>query len=94
MKSGLDEVILAEIACNANADIEDVRRAYHSIVGNLRENAKIHDYIPLLAMNRVREHFRTTPKLALTHQGDEMCIDIGREKATQNLELLVAKYAQ
>lgn len=58
MNSGLDEVFLAEIACHANTDVDHVRRTYQSISEALRKKAKIHDFIPLLAMNLVRAHFR------------------------------------
>lgn len=58
MNSGLDEATLAEIAYHANTDIADVRRTYQSISEELHKKAKIHDFIPLLAMNLVRDHFR------------------------------------
>ncbi len=58
MNCGLDEAVLAEIACHANTDLDRVRRTYQSISEELHKKAKIHDFIPLLAMNLVRAHFR------------------------------------
>jgi len=58
MNSGLDDVTLEEIACHAHTDIAHVRRTYQSISEELHKKAKIHDFIPLLAMNKVRAHFR------------------------------------
>lgn len=94
MNSGLDEVILTEIASSSNADVEDVRNLYQSIVGDLHGKARIHDFIPLLAMNRVREHFRLMPKQALKNQNDEIRIDIGCEKTGHHLGLIMTNYAQ
>ena len=94
MKSGLDEAILQEIACNSHADIADVRHAYQSIIDDLRKKARIHDFIPLLAMNRVREHFHVSPEQASNHQVDEIYIDIGHEKSANHPEYFGERYAQ
>ncbi|MDE2421979.1 MAG: DUF3562 domain-containing protein [Gammaproteobacteria bacterium] len=67
MNCGLDEATLAEIACHANTDLDHVRCTYQSISEELHKKAKIHDFIPLLAMNLVRAHFRQAePKPSLS----------------------------
>lgn len=94
MKSGLDESILADIASNSNANIEDVRHAYQSIIDDLHAKSKIHDFIPLLAMNRVRDHFRSNPNQQFNRQVAEICIDIGQEKPVNHHEYFGGRYAQ
>lgn len=58
MNSDFDELLLIEIASQSHISVENVRRTYQSILSDLRAKAKIHDFIPLLAMNCVRQHFR------------------------------------
>lgn len=94
MKSGLDESILADIACHSNVNIEDVRHAYQSIIDDLHKKSRIHDFIPLLAMNRVREYFRPTSEQKLNHPVANICIDIGHEKSLNPLEYFSGRYAQ
>ncbi len=58
MNSGIDETTLREIASQSHTSVDNVRSTYQSILSDLRAKAKIHDFIPLLAMNSVRQHFR------------------------------------
>ena len=55
--SNLDEVTLTEIASHAHVRVDDVRRTYQVILAELHDQAKIHDFIPLLAMKGVRQYF-------------------------------------
>ena len=55
--SGLDNVFLTEIANHAHVSIGEVRDTYEMVMQGLHENAKIHDFIPVLAMNTVRQYF-------------------------------------
>lgn len=58
MNSDFDEALLIEIASQSHTSVENVRRTYQSILCDLRRKARIHDFVPLLAMNCVRKHFR------------------------------------
>ncbi|AXI03297.1 DUF3562 domain-containing protein [Aquirhabdus parva] len=55
--SGLDDVFLTEIANHNHVSIDEVRDTYEMVMQGLHENAKIHDFIPVLAMNTVRQYF-------------------------------------
>ncbi len=93
MKSGIDDVTLAEIAFNSNARIEDVYSMYQQIMNDLHKKARIHDFIPLLAMNRLRAHLQSPTQSASTSSTDWLCIDINAQKNNEQHEYLVETVA-
>jgi len=58
MNSGLDETTLNDIAEQSHVSVDVVQRHYQTVLSDLHHQARIHDFIPLLAMKRVRQHFR------------------------------------
>jgi hypothetical protein len=58
MNKGLDEAILSEIARQSQVSFAVVQGHYHTLLSDLRSRARIHDFIPLLAMKLVRQQFR------------------------------------
>jgi len=68
MRSGLDDVILSEIAVQSEVSLEEVQQHYQSLLADLHHEARIHDFIPLLAMKQVRQHFRPKPSAAVQPQ--------------------------
>jgi transcription initiation factor TFIIIB Brf1 subunit/transcription initiation factor TFIIB len=58
MNSDIDEAMLNEIAEHSHTSVENVRRTYQSIRCDLHAKARIHDFIPLLAMNSLRTYFQ------------------------------------
>jgi len=71
MRSGLDEAILSEIALQSQVSIDVVRQHYQTLLRDLHLHARIHDYLPLLAMKMVREHFHAVPPVATPAQASE-----------------------
>ncbi len=58
MNTGLDDAVLNEIAAQSEVNVAQVRRHYNRLLTDLHSHARIHDFIPLLAMKQVRQHFR------------------------------------
>ena len=68
MHTGLDETILSEIAEQSQVSVELVQRHYQALLSDLHHEARIHDFIPLLAMKRVRQHFRRVHSVDVQRQ--------------------------
>ncbi len=92
MNSGIDETFLTEIANSSHSNIEDVRSKYQSILYDLRAKARIHDFIPLLAMNNVRKHFRDLNPVS-DSTINFIVIDSCKEKSVNRQELFDQHYA-
>ena len=92
MNSDIDETILKEIACQSHTSLDHVRSTYQSILGDLGAKARIHDFIPLLAMNSVRQHFRDL-NLATDPTFSFSVVDISEEKAARSLDFFEQRYA-
>ncbi len=92
MNSGIDETILKEIASQSHTSLDHVRSTYQSILGDLRAKARIHDFIPLLAINSVRQHFRDL-NLASDPTLSFSVVDICEEKTVSSLDFFEQHYA-
>lgn len=57
MATVTEHAAMTEIASLAHVSIEDVMAEYQSMCHHMDRQAKIHDYVPLLAMKHIREHF-------------------------------------
>lgn len=74
MYSGLDEAFLREIAHHSHTSVDHVRRTYQLIIHDLQDKARIQDFIPLLAMKSLKQHFRElTPHPSLNYNVGELC---------------------
>jgi hypothetical protein len=57
MLKGMDELTIQEIARQSQITEAEVRQVYALHLQALRVGARIHDFLPLLAMKQVRQHF-------------------------------------
>ena len=55
---------LTELAARANCGLEVVIELYQHELRFLERNSRIHSYIPVLAMKRVRDALRDNPRIA------------------------------
>jgi|GEM_PF-2221424 len=92
MNSDIDETILKEIASKSHTSLDHVRSTYQTILGDLRAKARIHDFIPVLAMNSVRQHFRDL-NLASDPTLSFSVVDICKEKAVRSQDFFEQHYA-
>ena len=68
MFKGMDDLTIQEIARQSQITEAEVRQVYALHVQALKAGARIHDFVPLLAMKQVRHHFlqRTARGLAVS----------------------------
>jgi hypothetical protein len=59
MKKNDQSAIVREIALATNHPEEFVSKMYAGVTDNMKHDARIMDFIPLLAAKRVRENLRT-----------------------------------
>jgi len=57
MSRGIDHDLLREIATDAHIPVAQVEFTYTKICMRLRAHSKVHDFIPLLAMNQLRDYY-------------------------------------
>lgn len=62
MNCGLDSALLTEIASHSHTNVQKEHKAYLAIIGDLSAKSRVHDFILLLAVNRVRQQFRSLHK--------------------------------
>ena len=57
MKRGLDDYMIHEIAEMANVPEQEVLETFHATLAFMDSKARIHDFLPVLAMNQVRRQY-------------------------------------
>jgi hypothetical protein len=57
MKRGLDDYMIHEIAEMANVPEQEVLATFHATLAFMDAKARIHDFLPVLAMNQVRRQY-------------------------------------
>lgn len=57
MKRGHDDYMIHEIAEMAHVSEQEVLSEFQATVASMDTKARIHDFIPLLAMNQVRRQY-------------------------------------
>jgi len=57
MSVGFDHYLLLDIATHTHVPVAQVQFTYEKLCMNMRAHARIHDFIPLLAMNQLRTFY-------------------------------------
>lgn len=91
MNTEIDETLLNEIAHQSHTSVENVRRTYQSILCDLHSKARIHAFIPLLAMNSVRTYFRDATLVDQLPKSNE--IDLLAKQSATHIITFNQKYA-